>query len=430
MTTTAAAPTAIALTRNSIWTVEDLEKLPLSRSPKTHINLQAIARQLKIPTRRVPKSDLIDKIIQACASYRRTTHTTTPTTDRDKLIHTIASSFYQDEGEKIGFYNYLKRCIILGHTVSKSSPEFNRLLVIFRPVLESHLRDKGDYSITTLITYKNDIFKLLKIWLENDFQGYDWISFFTVYKDAINAGFEDVAIIQKKQIKSSVTTRQEIQIKVHCCPAILKAREILSSLNSYDKRRWRDVTWALMLATGRRQSEVLCTARFETTENQHQVLFSGQLLKHGDDIDPYPIPLLVPANYVMAGMKWLKSNGKRDCETPAEVTDKYSKELGEKVRQLIKKYFTVKEGSWTYTNNGGKKKNLNTSLFLRHVYAIACARIDGIEPSKDFLAAILGHDESKKKVHVSSDSYQSRVLILDPTTALQQAIFNQRIRRV
>ena len=76
-----ATPTAIALSRNSIWTVEDLEKLPLSRSPKTDINLQAIARQLKIPTRRVPKSDLIEKIIQACSSYRRTTHTITPTTD-------------------------------------------------------------------------------------------------------------------------------------------------------------------------------------------------------------------------------------------------------------------------------------------------------------------------------------------------------------
>lgn len=419
----AAAPTAIAISRNSIWTLQDLQNLPLSSSPKTHINLQAIARQLKIPTRHVPKSELIDKIIEACASYRRTTHTTTPTTEREQLIHTIATSFYQNEGEKLGFYNYLKKCIISGDTVSNLSQEFNRLLVVFRPVLESHLNAKGDYTITTLITYKNDIFKLLKIWLENDFPGHDWMSFFNAYKDAINVGFEDVAVIQKKQIKSSITTRQEIHIKVHCCPAILKAREILSSLKSYDKRRWRDVTWALMLVTGRRQSEVLCTARFETTENKHQLLFSGQLLKHGDDIDPYPIPVLVPASYVKAGMKWLEINGKRDCETPAQVTDKYSKELGEKVRQLIEKYFTVEEGSWTYTNNG-KKKNLNTSLFLRHAYAVACARIDGIDPSRDFLAAILGHDESKKKIHVSSDSYKSRVLILDSNTELQQAIFN------
>lgn len=423
MGTTTAAPTAIALSRNSIWTLQDLQNLPLSRSPKTHINLQAIARQLKIPTRHVPKSELIDKIIQACSSYRKTTHTITPTTDRDKLIHTIANSFYQNEGEKLGFYNYLKKCIISGITVSNSSPEFNRLLVIFRPVLESHLRDKGDYTITTLITYKNDIFKLLKIWLENDFSGYDWVSFFSVYTDAVNTGFEDVIITQRKQTKTSLIARQEIQLKVHCCPAILKAREILSNVKNYEKRKWRDVVWALMLATGRRQSEILCTAEFQTTENTHQVLFSGQLLKHGDDIAPYPIPLLVPAKYVIAGMRWLEINGKRDCVTPAQVTDKYSKELGQKVKQLIKQYFTVEEGEWTYKSNG-KVKNLNTSLFLRHVYAVACARIDGIEPSKDFLAAILGHDESNKKSYVSSNLYQNRVLIQDSTTALHQALFN------
>lgn len=418
-----AAPTAIAISRNSIWTVEDLEKLPLSRSPKTHIYLQAIARQLKIPTRRVPKPELIEKIIEACSSYRRTAPTITPTTERDKLIHTIATSFYQNEGEKLGFYNYLKRCIISGDTVSNSSPEFNRLLVIFRPVLESHLRGKGDYTITTLITYKNNIFKLLKIWLENDFPGYDWMPFFSVYKDAVNAAFENVAIIQKKQTKASIIARQEIQLKVRCCPAILKAREILSNLKNYEKRKWREVVWALMLVTGRRQSEVLCTAEFQATENQHQLLFSGQLLKHGDDIAPYPIPVLVPASYVMAGMRWLKEHGKRDCQTPAQVTNKYSKELGEKVKQLIKQYFAVEEGDWTYTSNG-KVKNLNTSLLLRHVYAVACARINGIDPSTDFLAAILGHEESNKKTYVSSNLYQSRVLIQDSTTALHQAIFN------
>ena len=294
-----ATPTAIALSRNSIWTVEDLQNLPLSRSPKTDINLQAIARQLKIPTRHVKKSDLIEKIIQACSSYRRTTHTITPTTDREILIHKIASSFYHNEGKKLGFFNYLKKCIISGDTVSNLSPEFNRLLVIFRPVLESHLNAKGDYTITTLITYKNDIFKLLKIWLDNDFSGYDWMSFFDVYKDSINAAFEDVAIIQKKQTQASVIARQEVTLKIYCCPAILEARQILSSLKNSDKRRWRHVVWALMLATGRRPSEILCTGEFEDAGDDYQVLFSGQLQKHGEESAPYPIPTLVSASSLL-----------------------------------------------------------------------------------------------------------------------------------
>ena len=421
MTTTAATK---AIARNSIWTVEDLEKLPLSRSPKTDIYLQAIARQLKIPTRHVKKSELIEKIIEACTSYRRAKSTTTPTTDRDKLIHTIATSFYQNEGEKLGFYNYLKKCIISGDTVSNSSPEFNRLLVIFRPVLESHLREKGDFTITTLITYKNDVFKLLKIWLENDFSGYDWMSFFDAYKDAVNAGFEDVIIAQRKQTKSSTIARQEVLLKIQCCPAILQARQILSSLKSYQKRKWREVVWALMLATGRRQSEILCTAEFQATGDDYKVLFSGQLKKHGDDSAPYMIPVLVPSRLVVAGMKWLKSHGKRDCLTPVEVNSKYSKALSSKTKQLISDNFTVKAGDWSYMDNGDEK-DLKTSLFLRHVYSLVCSQIyKGTQSIEEYLKAILGHNEVRGNNYNASKTYSERVLILDSTTALHKAIFN------
>ena len=419
-----ATPTAIALSRNSIWTVEDLQNLPLSRSPKTDINLQAIARQLKIPTRHVKKSDLIEKIIQACSSYRRTTHTITPTTDREILIHKIASSFYHNEGEKLGFFNYFKKCIISGDTVSNLSPEFNRLLVIFRPVLESHLNAKGDYTITTLITYKNDIFKLLKIWLENDFPGFDWMSFFSVYKDAVNAGFEDLAIIRKNQTHASTIARQEVLLKIQCCPAILQARQILSSLNNSDKRKWRHVVWALMLATGRRPSEILCTGEFQTTGDNYQVLFSGQLQKHGESLVPYPIPVLVPAKYVMAGMKWLENHGKRDCDTPAQVNIKYANALSERVKELNLQTFKVEEGTWSYTDNG-KDKSLNNSQILRHVYGVVCSQIfNNTQPLQEYLAGILGHKALSTNKYDAGQVYSERVLIDESTTALQKAIFN------
>lgn len=422
--TKTATPTAIALTRNSIWTLQDLQNLPLSRSPKTDIYLQAIARQLKIPTRHVKKSDLIEKIIQACDPYRRTTQTTTPTTEREQLIHKIASSFYHNEGEKLGFYNYIKKCIISGDTVSNLSPEFNRLLVIFRPVLESHLNAKGDYTITTLITYKNDIFKLLKIWLENDFQGYDWISFFDVYKDSTNAAFEDVVIIRKKQTQASTIARQEVLLKIQCCPAILEARQILSSLKNSDKRKWRHVVWALMLATGRRPSEILCTGEFETSGDDYQVLFSGQLQKHGESLAPYPIPVLVKARLVIAGMEWLEKHGKRDCSTPAQVNVKYANALSERVKELNLQTFTVEEGNWSYKDNG-KEKSLNNSQILRHVYSVVCSQIfNNTQPLQEYLAGILGHREISTNKYDAGQVYSERVLIDESTTALQKAIFN------
>ena len=419
-----ATPTAIALSRNSIWTLQDLQNLPLSRSPKTDIYLQAIARQLKIPTRRVPKSELIEKIIQACSSYRRTTHTITPTTDREIHIHKIATSFYQNEGEKLGFYNYIKKCIILGITNSNSSPEFNRLLVIFRPTLESHLRDKGDYTDTTLQNYKSDVLKLLESWLDNDFFGHDWKPFYDTYKRAIDQGFKDVVNRRKKQTQASVIARQEVTLKIYCCPAILEARQILSSLKNSDKRRWRHVVWALMLATGRRPSEILCTGQFQTTGNDHQVLFSGQLQKHGEESAPYPIPTLVSAKLVVAGMKWLENHGKRDCDTPAQVNIKYANALSERVKELNLQTFKVEEGTWSYTDNG-KDKSLNNSQILRHVYGVVCSQIfNNTQPLQEYLAAILGHKEISTNKYDAGKTYSERVLIDESTTALQKAIFN------
>ena len=303
MSKTAVVPEAIAI-KHSIWTLQELQGFPLLRSPRTHINLQAIAHQLNIPTRRVPKSKLIEKIIQTCTPYKRN-RPTTPTTEREYLIHRVVTSFYQDEGEKLGLYTLLKKCIILGNTISNSSPEFIRLLIIFRPTLESHLRDKGDYTDTTLQKYKSDVLKLLESWLDNDFFGHDWKPFYDTYKRAIDQGFKDVVNRRKKQTQASVIARQEVLLKIQCCPAILQARQILSSLKNSDKRKWRHVVWALMIATGRRPSEILCTGEFQTTGNDHQVLFSGQLQKHGEESAPYPIPVLVKARLVIAGMEWL-----------------------------------------------------------------------------------------------------------------------------
>lgn len=379
---------------------------------------------MKIPTRHVPKSDLIEKIIEACSSYRKTKHTITPKTDREKLIHKIASSFYQNEGEKLGFYNYLKKCIISGVTVSNSSPEFNRLLVIFRPVLESHLSDKGDYTDTTLQKYKSDVLKLLESWLDNDFFGHDWKPFYDTYKRAIDQGFKDVANRRKKQTHASVIARQEALLKIECCPAILQARQILSSLKTSDKRKWRNVVWALMLATGRRPSEILCTGEFQTTGDDYQVLFSGQTQKHGEESAPYPIPTLAAAKYVVAGMKWLEKNGKRDCKTPAQVNIKYANALSERVKYINLQTFTVEEGNWAYADNG-KEKSLNNSQILRHVYSLISSLIFNNSKSlQKYLAAILGHKEVSTNKYDAGKTYSERVLIKDTTTALHQAIFN------
>ena len=298
------------------------------------------------------------------------------------------------------------------------------MLVIFRPTLESHLRDKGDYTDTTLQNYKSDVLKLLESWLDNDFFGHDWKPFYDTYKRAIDQGFKDVVNRRKNQTHASTIARQEVTLKIQCCPAILQARQILSSLKTSDKRKWRHVVWALMLATGRRPSEILCTGEFQTIGDDYQVLFSGQLQKHGESLAPYPIPVLVKARLVVAGMKWLEKNGKRDCDTPAQVNIKYANALSERVKELHLQTFTVEEGEWSYTDNG-KEKSLHNSQILRHVYSLICSQIfKNTQPLQEYLSAILGHKEISTNKYDAGKTYSERVLIKDSTTALQQAIFN------
>ena len=134
--------------------------------------------------------------------------------------------------------------------------------------------------------------------------------------------------------------------------------------------------------------------------------------------------VLVKARLVVAGMKWLEKNGKRDCKTPAQVNIKYANALSERVKYINLQTFTVEEGNWAYTDNG-KEKSLNNSQILRHVYGLICSLIfNNTKPLQKYLAAILGHKEVSTNKYDAGKTYTERVLIKDTTTALHQAIFN------
>jgi hypothetical protein len=181
---------------------------------------------------------------------------------------------------------------------------------------------------------------------------------------------EDTA---KKNIdyKERLEVRSEIGTLIDCdpYPFIAKAKEILKQVADRPERldvNWRDVSCALALVTGRRQSEIHSSAQF-TVKSENEIIFEGQLKgklrrcfvdDKGFYLNEAPknasaktdsknssvavvpaikakfvIPTLVDADLVVAGLEYLESNDRRihgddEIEMNDLVNKRWNKPLG------------------------------------------------------------------------------------------------------
>lgn len=100
------------------------------------------------------------------------------------------------------------------------------------------------------------------------------------------------------------------------------------------------VTQLLGLAalTGRRTSELLCTAEFEPIDD-FSVMFKGQLKSKGrGDVKPYPIPLLAPASVVIPALERLQSGRPELKGNPTLAKNRTGKPISQKMKKLFPKF--------------------------------------------------------------------------------------------
>jgi hypothetical protein len=96
-----------------------------------------------------------------------------------------------------------------------------------------------------------------------------------------------------------------------------------------DSSKFENVIPALLLATGRRTTEILKTAVFKKV-GEYQLMFDGQLKSVKE---AYQIDTLAPANDCIKALNWVRNNIDCVAMTPAEVNLKY----GHKTKNLILK---------------------------------------------------------------------------------------------
>ena len=148
----------------------------------------------------------------------------------------------------------------------------------------------------------------------------------------VRAGNKQLAIEKKDADKAQLSSRQQTLEEVNIDSLLTKAVDLLEKLDFDNpvKGHWKDVSIALALTTGRRQSEIHFSGSFREGENDHELIFVGQLKGKSlaDKISTeMSIPTLIPTHLILKGIVWLHLVERR-YESPLMVNNVCAKPLG------------------------------------------------------------------------------------------------------
>ena len=198
--------------------------------------------------------------------------------------------------------------------------------------------------------------------------------------------------------------------------AIIKAVETLTNIRTFTPARWREVTQAIKLLTGRRSSEILSSARFVPSLTKGCLLFKGQLKRHSRDKFDNEKAMLIPVigghtDLVLQGMVWLDSAGKRilPVDSSWEAQMAANKDVNRKLSMYLTDYcrktwydlIIVKDGQ---TWNEQKKPDCSRDIYTQIMgTAYDTLVVQDSEKTKRFLIKILGHEGDKAVVNYNVD---------------------------
>ena len=133
----------------------------------------------------------------------------------------------------------------------------------------------------------------------------------------------------EKQYKSKIAKQANNQKQINNYEALISTAESLLSSSKVV-----DVAAGLLLLTGRRMSEIFCTAKLSKA-GKNSAFFVGQLKKR-ENAAVYEILLLSSFEKIQAALQWLRSEA-GDLETAA-ANKRYEKTLSQSVYKHFSKY--------------------------------------------------------------------------------------------
>lgn len=289
-------------------------------------------------------------------------------------------------------------------------PEFAILVARSRVIIENYANSvspNGKAHPGSTIALKVAIVKYIKEFVDIDNDRFPPVNdrqlsdTFKDFDDALRGAFRDISSL-KTRMYSAGNAEAEADVRaIQVCPFIDWAVATVSSLPS-NSAKWREVAIAVMLLTGRRQSEVMASGIFEYVDDSH-IIFEGQLKRHIEElVAPEKIPVLGnAAREVVEAIAWLEKYDKRSI--PAERTAKAIQDAAKKSHNRCSRYIaeqmdlltpfvTITNGkSWTFTKDG-KTVNKFKGHLTRQIYAQVCEKLfsdSDNEKKQSFIARIL-----------------------------------------
>jgi hypothetical protein len=194
-------------------------------------------------------------------------------------------------------------------------------------------------------------------------------------------------LVKKKQIYDSrvmTTSRLKERLEFRYDEVTSSIQDLKTSKNYYD------ILACLIIASGRRATEIVARGDFEESKTPHHVLFSGQLKKRRDEEkdNTYEIPLI-------------------------ELTPKEFVKLIIKVRKM-KNYTKYTNREIAAKTNSGINKSIKkifgdtiTSETMRTVYAYICYRLYSNQKESEIYygSKILGHQDNDVAVFARNYNY-------------------------
>lgn len=194
--------------------------------------------------------------------------------------------------------------------------------------------------------------ELLKRLTPEDFNKPDITSLKVIintFNHRLNQQFKTDIEIKNKDYRERLKNRKSetAQIDVDFTPWLDKVEALFKQLELYlngeegiNKPDWRDISIAIALCTGRRQSEIHYSGKFSLIAD-YELSFSGQLKGKKRTVEgkalsevEFKVPTICPASYILMGVQFLEMESKRtDREDGVEVVNKrWGKPLSQRIK--------------------------------------------------------------------------------------------------
>ncbi|BAY14240.1 protelomerase family protein [Calothrix sp. NIES-2098] len=349
-----------------------------------------------------------------------TTETTRPTIEHSEYSDSeaeklgIAKKLYYATAAKDGLTGLREYQLNLCKTQKYFLPEFAILVARTRVIIEDYANAKspdGKAHPGTIQKIRVDVMRYLADIVKPEIDKFPPVNdrtledIFNEFEASVRGAFADIGKAKYELNRKKNEAAEEDVRAIKVSPFIEWAIDQVSDLPE-SPARWREVAIALMLLTGRRQSEVMSSGIFKYADETH-VIFEGQLKRHvAELVEAEKIPVLgKAARAVVNAINWLESHGKRTIpteRTPEALQaaakkshDRCSRYIAEAMDKLSVYCQIINNKSWEVTENG-KLVNKFKGHLCRQIYAQVCSGLFN------------DSNESKKRAYISRILLENR----------------------